>query len=214
MCHEEIMSAGRHGTSALPVSYLSKLSQHPSLARRPRIIVLAGPSGSGKTTACIQVLERTRQRGLVVGGLVTLSRWRSGQKVGLDVQDVRTGSVFPLAERTCCTDGPQIGDWNFHRSGICWAQAAILSISQCALLVIDEIGPLELLEGRGWTGALNVLRSDVYGLALVTLRPGLERSFREQMNTLNIYALHVDRANRNLLPLYIGKMHEMYYDSN
>jgi hypothetical protein len=41
------------------------------------------------------------------------------------------------------------------------------------MLVVDEVGPLELLGGRGWAGSLSVLRARAYRVALVVCRPHL-----------------------------------------
>ena len=52
------------------------------------------------------------------------------------------------------------------------------------LLVIDEIGPLELLHGEGWTAALPLLNSPVYRVGLVVIRPELVETACRQLPAL------------------------------
>jgi hypothetical protein len=67
-------------------------------------------------------------------------------------------------------------------------------------LVIDEIGPLELLDGRGWVTALDVLRSRAYGGALVVCRPGLLEELCKELVTVPTTLLEVTPQVRDGLP--------------
>ena len=48
------------------------------------------------------------------------------------------------------------------------------------LLIIDELGPLELIHQTGWQAARDVLRSKDYSLGLVVVREELRSVFCEQ----------------------------------
>src|SRR3990172_1791685 len=139
----------------------------------PFIVILSGESGSGKTTICARVVSLTRVRGLEVAGLLTPPRLAGGCKVGLDVEDIHTGQRRPLAERVGGTDGPATGSWHFHMDGLAWGTMVLGGATPCDLLVIDELGPLELLQDQGWTISLDQLRASRYHLALVVVRPAL-----------------------------------------
>jgi nucleoside-triphosphatase len=167
------------------------------------IVLLVGEPGGGKTTVCRRLCALAKEAGFVIAGVVTLPRTVLDEKVGLDVQDVRTGEVRALAESKRPADGPDVGDWHFHRSGLDWGADVLRAIRRCDLLVIDELGPLELVRGEGWQVGLRVLRSDVYDLAAVAIRPSLESRIREHLGGLQAVTLEVTMANRDALPARI-----------
>ena len=53
------------------------------------------------------------------------------------------------------------------------ALALLEANPNCDLLVVDELGPLELVRGEGWQAALEALAQGGYCLALVVVRPEL-----------------------------------------
>jgi nucleoside-triphosphatase THEP1 len=167
---------------------------------RSPIVILTGESGSGKTTICTQVVALARARGFQVAGVLTSPRLTSGCKVGLDVEDIRTGECLPLAERVSAADGPAIGDWHFHRDGLAWGTMVLRGATPCDVLVIDEVGPLELVQGKGWTIGLNVLRAGRFRLALVVVRPALLSCLQEQLGGIKPLTLTVTGADHKVLP--------------
>lgn len=192
----------------------------PSLLRMktgPLIVTLSGESGSGKTTICSRVVTLARARGLEVAGVLTPPRLAGGRKVGLDVEDIRTGQRRPLAEpyaepsdrgrsqRACRSNagaiqGPATESWRFHMDGLTWGTKVLRRATPCDLLVIDELGPLELIQGQGWTVGLDLLRAGRYRLALVIVRPALLPYFRKQLGGVESLTLTVTGANRDALP--------------
>jgi len=175
---------------------------------RPFIVVLSGESGSGKTTICTRVVTLARARGLKVAGVLTPPRLAGGRKVGLDVEDIRTGQRRPLAESCAepcrstvgATDGPATESWHFHMDGLAWGTKVLRHATPCDLLVIDELGPLELMRGQGWTVGLDLLRAGHYRLALVVVRPALLPRFREQLGGVEPLTLTVTDTNHDALP--------------
>lgn len=106
-------------------------------------------------------------------GILSASRYRRGERVGLDVKDLCTGTRVALAEKLTPTGGPSTERWHFHTGGLVWGAQVLAAGTPCDLLVIDELGPLELERGTGWANALDVLRGGNYRLALTTVRPDL-----------------------------------------
>jgi len=157
----------------------------------PRILVLSGPSGCGKTRLCARVVEMARAQGLAVGGVLTVPRYSGEHKVGLDVQDVRTARSWPLAEGAAGPDGPTTGAWYFHTSGLEAGRQALEHAVPCHILVVDELGPLELDRGGGWRAALDVLASGQFRLGLAVVRPALVPRFLELLGTADVPVVQV-----------------------
>ena len=142
------------------------------------IAILTGPFGSGKTTACRQLADRARQRGLHCAGIVCPARFDGATKVGIDVFDVRTGECRPLAVADDQPSELRTTRYRFHAEAMAWGAAILDTACPCDVLIVDEIGPLELERGQGWVNALKILREGQFHLAVVVIRPGLVDAFR------------------------------------
>ncbi len=177
----------------------------------PTIVVLSGESGCGKTTLCARVAALARAQGLWVAGVLTPSRLVDGRKVSLDVEDVRTTQRRPLAEACAAPQqssadsagGPATESWRFYADGLAWGTEVLRHATPCDVLIIDELGPLELVRGQGWVIGLDVLRGGRYRLALVAVRPSLLLRFGERPGDIESTILTVTRANRDDLAAQI-----------
>jgi nucleoside-triphosphatase THEP1 len=163
---------------------------------RAEILLLTGESGAGKSTTCTRIITYARQQGLDVAGLLTLPRSGKGRKICLDVEDIRTGQRRPLAEAVGSARGPVIGQWQFHSEGLDWGNEILRRATPCDLLLIDELGPLELTRNEGWTDALDELRAGQYRVAVVSIRPKLLAAFEKQIGPLHWRALALTESNR------------------
>jgi nucleoside-triphosphatase THEP1 len=138
-----------------------------------RIAILTGERGSGKTTTCLDLLARARRLGLDCAGLVSPGRLENGLRVGQDVADIRTGERRRFSFEDGAPAEWTTGSHRFERRVAAWASRRLDSACPCDLLVVDEIGPLELRDGRGWPNAIHVLKWGDYGLGVVVVRPSL-----------------------------------------
>ncbi len=174
------------------------------------VIVITGEQGAGKTTLVEKLADLARQAGWDVAGVVTPGRYHNGQKAAISVRDLRRGDQRELAElRTAGRgDGPETQDWRFHQVALDWGSAVLQRAAPCDLLVVDELGPLELERGAGWRAALDVLRGRAYRRALVVVRPSLLDRFFAVCPGLDVHAVTLNPANRDAmvaeLAVYLG----------
>ncbi|HOG48556.1 MAG TPA: nucleoside-triphosphatase [Anaerolineae bacterium] len=147
------------------------------------VILVSGPSGCGKTTLCARVVDLARAAGLAVAGVITWPRFVDGRKVGLDVEDLQQGDRRPLAESAGMSDGPSTGAWHFHAAGLAFGAQALARATPCHLLVVDELGPLELERGEGWRAGLDALVAGGYRLGLAVVRPALVAALARRLGT-------------------------------
>ena len=146
------------------------------------IMLLTGPRGSGKTSACRALVADVRVRGGSVAGLVCPACFREDVKVGIDVVELAGGSRRRLATRAGddLSGRPEgareltLGEWSFDPEALAWADEMLAAAPPaCDLLVVDELGPLELLHGEGFTAALDLIDAGSSGLIVVVVRPDL-----------------------------------------
>jgi len=145
-------------------------------ARTP--LVLSGAIGIGKTTVCGALAQLARAHGMDVAGILSPARRERGS--GIDVLDLRGGQRMALAEPIAPGEtaapgvaGPTTRSWHFHRSGLDWGSDVLAASAGCDLLIIDELGPLELQRAEGWRGWASLLDARQYGQALLVVRPQL-----------------------------------------
>ncbi len=164
------------------------------------ILILTGESGCGKTTLCQRVVAALKARGVNVAGVLTLPRLAAqrGEKIGMEVEDVRTGERVALAERVAVGKGTANLSWQFDASGVERGEQILRAATPCDVLVVDELGPLELIHNQGWISALNILRAGNYRGALVVVRPSLLENFRARLK-LQVAVETVTPANREEL---------------
>jgi len=137
--------------------------------------IITGEIGTGKTRWCQQFLELARQAGWDVAGLISPAVFENGQKTAIDAVDVRSGERRRLATRRSVEDAALIHtrEWLFETDTVGWGNAVFRRALPCDLLIVDEMGPLELLQGQGWVNALEAIATRAYRLAVVVVRPSL-----------------------------------------
>jgi nucleoside-triphosphatase THEP1 len=70
------------------------------------------------------------------------------------------------------------GVWYFNLRTLEWGNQVLEISLPCDLLIVDELGPLELTHQMGWRAALDILPLSGYRLALVVIRPELQATAR------------------------------------
>lgn len=145
-------------------------------AAAPMRVLLSGASGAGKTRVAQAAAAALRERGWRVAGVLSPGVWAAGRQVAIDILDLAGGQARRLAERADmapATTGPATPGWKFDGRALAWANAVLARASPCDLLVVDELGPLELERGEGLTAGLTAADAGRFRLGLFVVRPSL-----------------------------------------
>ncbi|MFZ6020899.1 MAG: nucleoside-triphosphatase [Chloroflexota bacterium] len=137
--------------------------------------IISGEIGQGKTRWCERLIQLAREADWQVSGVLSPGVFQEGYKVGIEALDLRSGERRLLARRRQVNQAGLIHtrEWQFETETVEWGNTLFQQAVPCDLLVVDEIGPLELEQGRGWSAALPAIESRAYRLALVVIRPAL-----------------------------------------
>lgn len=178
------------------------------------LFFLTAPSGAGKTTFCASLADHACAAGWNVAGVLSPPVFENGEKVAILVRNLRTGETRPLAiaasrqgdmltpydshltpdaSRPTFYDLP-LGHWLFSSASLAWGNACLASSLPADLFIVDELGPLELVRGEGWTNAFPALRSRKYRLALVVIRPSLLEKAQALFPDAEVLTLPLDVA--------------------
>ena len=141
-----------------------------------QLYLLSAASGAGKTTWCLEFVRQSHKQGLIVSGLLSPAVFNGGQKNGIDLLDLATQERRRLAFRPSSNQGETglvTGAWCLDRDTLTWGNQCLRKQDDADILVLDEIGPLEFIHGKGLLAGLKLIDSGNYRLAIVTIRPSL-----------------------------------------
>jgi len=163
-------------------------------------IFLTGPQGAGKTTACWRVLPGLRSQGIKIAGFVSPPLLdANGSKVGIQMVDLATGQNHTFARVVAAGEVADVGVYQLVEGAVAWAQRVLATAlsSDVDWLVIDEIGPLELHQGRGFAFALDALADPLrVPNAIVIVREYLLNELAERLGRYDMITLRITPANR------------------
>lgn len=140
------------------------------MGRPPRAAILTGERGVGKTGLC---LELARDRSLFAGLASPALLDGDGRKVGFSARCLPTGEQWELGRSDASVDGPIYGKYSFSGQGIARAIQCLREAlaRPDVVVIVDEIGPLEMERDAGLAPILPLLASS--GDLLLVTRPGL-----------------------------------------
>jgi len=166
------------------------------LQTRNPLVVVTGGHDAGKSFFCMRVVRAARRRGLSVGGLIS-------HKLIVDGEEVRYGEDIGRAEyRLLYRCRPDAGPSQRRPSleTVRWAEEVIAAAQESDLLVLDELGPLELYSGGGWEATLPLLERRADRLSLVVVGNGLLGRFNAAVahHEMSLLELSTDTREESL----------------
>jgi nucleoside-triphosphatase THEP1 len=166
-----------------------------------RIALLTGPVGAGKTTVAERVVGLARQQGLHSGGLLAPAMKNAcGQKAGIWGVDAASGERRLLARTDRTLGGPEVGPYSFDEEALAWSVGVVEAGLAADLVVVDEIGKLELWRGTGLAPVLPRLAAGEARRALVLVREGLREELEARLAPARVVVFRIDAQNRDDLP--------------
>lgn len=155
-------------------------------------IAVTGSPGVGKSTLVQKAAATT---GCRVGGVLARDKRFKDRRVGFELLDLATGCTGTLADEQ--GSGPQLGKYRVHPEELdnIGAQAVENALA-CNLIVIDEVGPMELTSKRFVVAVEKALSSDK-PMLVVLHEWSQHRLAKKIRNTFKV--ITVTRENRDAL---------------
>lgn len=160
-------------------------------------IAVTGIPGIGKSTVVAKAAEKLAdQSGFKIGGIQTAEIRKEGQREGFSIMDLATGKTGVLG--SIRGSGPRVGKYHVNLEDLEKIGAnALRSAMDCDLIVIDEVGTMELKSEAFVSAVEVVLESDKPVLAV------LHRSSSHQLvqrMRREFEVLVINEENRDGLP--------------
>jgi len=172
------------------------------------LYALTGRPGCGKTTAILKIVEELKNGGVEVDGMYTEELRVGGRRVGFMVK--RIGGGEGILAHVNLRDGPRLGRYrvnlaDLERIGV---SAILDGIRDADVVVVDEVGPMELFSRKFRDAVERLLSSDKHAVLTVHYRSRdrlamkVRRLAGENLITLN-------QMNRDKVPgIIVGKILE------
>jgi nucleoside-triphosphatase THEP1 len=164
------------------------------------VIVVTGAIGIGKTTVCQKVIDIARSQGYSYGGVIA----RKSRNDDIIIEDIETGETKTLASTDDIYQGPRTAKYSFSPEGIDFGIEAIERGTTSDILLVDELGHLEL-RGEGFAGVVEQIAAGKVENCILVIRKGLLSDFLPQLGvTTSVFETTI--SNRNQLPGEIGRI--------
>ena len=163
-------------------------------------LFLTGIPGVGKSTAVKITAERIQRGGFKVGGM-TSGNLRSGAgRVGFEIRNLLTGEAGVLAHVNQ-PSGPRVGKYRVKSEDLdrIGAEAIVSAIKGAELIIVDEVGPMELTSSR-FKDAVQAALTSGKSLLGTVHRNAQDSLVRRIRSSPSIEVIEVTPLNRDSLP--------------
>jgi nucleoside-triphosphatase len=142
--------------------------------RFENVILLTGKREVGKTNLLVRLLQECQTQKIAAAGVISPAVFSEGHKTAIDLLNLRGGEVRRLADlRTDGSAGIMTDRWVFTESTLEWGNQVLASASPCDLLIVDELGPIELQRGLGLQNGIGAVTKGEFCAAIAVIRPEL-----------------------------------------
>ncbi len=137
--------------------------------RRGRVLFLTGLPGSGKTTLVSRICEHYKSKGLKIAGISTREVREGNERIGFKITDLSSNNEGWLA-RISEGAGPRVGRYfvapkDLEEIGVRALNRAVEE--DAPLIIVDEIGPMEMTDPAFRTAVSKILESSRMVVATV-----------------------------------------------
>lgn len=168
-----------------------------------KVFLVTGPPRIGKTTVLVRVADELRTVEFRIGGMISREIRLEGVRVGFEICDCESGKTGWLAHINQ-SEGPKIGKYhvNLENLDLIGCRAIHNALAEADVLLIDEIGPMELLSEKFIEAVEKAINSDRCVLATIHYR--VNHPFVRRVKSRgNAEIIVVSQENRDRIPRFI-----------
>lgn len=160
-------------------------------------LLISGPPGCGKTTLCERIIDRLKER-MRIGGFVSREIVEGVVRKGFMLRDIRSWEEGILAH-VDQKAGPRVGRYRVNLGDLKTVGVGAIynALQSCDLVVIDEIGPMELYSEDFVRAVKDAFASDKHVIA--TIHFGTKNKLVKRLALENVPIRLVFEGNREAL---------------
>ncbi|MDW8033917.1 MAG: NTPase [Nitrososphaerota archaeon] len=164
-------------------------------------ILITGRPGIGKTTVVSKIVNILKSNNVSVGGMITYEVREGGVRTGFVVEDLKTGSKGLMASIRY-DSGPRVGKYVVNIAEIenIGVRAIESSLNNDEVVIIDEIGPMELYSNSFKTVVSKAFSSPKNIVATIHFKASNDSFCKSILHKPGVKTYVVTIENRNSLP--------------
>lgn len=183
--------------SSLGMIVRSAADVYPALekevADQNPVIILSGQVRQGKTSFLTDLLMLLKEKDLNIRGFLAKGIHENDQRIGYDLEDVSNGKTCVYIRNKRDFAWFRYGKYYFNPEGEGFGMEILeaAKLAKADLVVIDEIGPVEL-KGAGWADEVEDLVNNSSMMQLWVVRKSILKKVIRQWNIGDIMVLDID----------------------
>lgn len=161
--------------------------------KEPGIVIITGEI-HGKTTLVRQIVNELLSSNFRIGGFLSTAVFKEGQRTGYELFDIETSE-----STTLCSTIPDInrfkqGEYYFSDSGLLKGENILKAdnLTDKQLIIIDEVGPLEL-GNKGWSNTIDNLWQSNAPFQLWVVRRNIINEVLKKWNISNVHIFDIEK---------------------
>ncbi len=163
-----------------------------------KIYIITEDEHKGKTTFVKTLVSRLNNTGLNVHGFIAEAVIKDNKLTGYNLKNLKNNEKLQIITTSKHDDWLKLGPYYFNPRGFDFGNEIlnIGNIKNADLIVIDEIGPLELA-GEGWCNQINNLLAGNSVPMIWVVRKSIIKEVIKKWNLLNYEIFNVALCNEN-----------------
>ncbi len=167
-----------------------------NVQRQNNIFVLTGDKGNGKSTLLLKLVNEYKINNLKICGIISPAVHNNFNRIGYDVMNIQNKNKVPLCRIDSGVNKINEGGFLFFEDGINFGNSVLdlKNLSDCKLVIIDEVGPLEL-NNKGWSDSIDKIINQLSVPVLLVIRESLIDRVKERWQFIPKHIWKIQNGN-------------------
>ncbi len=160
------------------------------------VIIITGEIQEGKTTFLLELAALLHKKNIKMKGFFARGVHDKNERIGYDLENVSNGVNCSYIRNSFSEGWYRYGKYYFSPEGLEFGKEILEGIhpDEADLLIIDEIGPVEL-KGQGWAGEIGRLVNSADIIQLWVVRKPLLKKAIRQWNIGDVLVVDIKTDN-------------------
>jgi nucleoside-triphosphatase THEP1 len=199
-----LSKSGIKNKSISGISFSSILSQAETLLGifekedllKPQILIITGEIHQGKTTFTQTIIKDLLEQKIRIAGFLSLAINKNNIRTGFNLFDIESSEQTELCSTVKDESRIKFGQYYFNNDAILKGNEILNTenLSDKQLIVIDEVGPLELA-GNGWCSAIENITRSIAIPQLWVVRKSIVKKIARKWNIGNAYIFDITESS-------------------